>query len=440
MDHDDEDYGRPVPAGRLARAARMGALAGGIGGRALAGGLARLASGRRPDAAELLLTPAHAARIAGQLAGMRGAAMKLGQLISMDAGEFLPPELTAILARLRERAEPMPPRQLRAQLDRAWQQGWLSRFDSFAPRPMAAASIGQVHRARTKDGRDLAVKVQYPGVAASIDSDIRNLGLLLRIPGLLPPGIDLPALMEEARTQLRAEADYLHEARQMRAYAALLADRPEFVLPEPDDAQTTPEVLAMSFVPGEPIEALAGAAQEVRDRAAQDLSRLVLDELFRFNLMQTDPNFANYRWQADTGRIVLLDFGATRSFSEGLAPRYRRLLAAALDGDRAAIRSAAIAIGYFREDTAPAHQEALLAMMELAFGPLRQPGRFDLADTDIPRRITDMTMRLARARSRAEMPPPEVLFLHRKFGGLYLLLARLRARVDLGALVAPYSG
>lgn len=439
MDRDDEDYGRPVPAGRLARAARMGALAGGIGGRALAGGLARLATGRRPRAAELLLTPAHAARIAGQLAGMRGAAMKLGQLVSMDAGEFLPPELTAILARLREGAEPMPPRQLRAQLDRAWGQGWLRHFASFAPRPMAAASIGQVHRAQTKDGRDLAIKVQYPGVAASIDSDIRNLGLLLRMPGLLPEGIDLPPLLEEARAQLRAEADYLREADQMRAYAGLLAGRSEFALPAPVPEFCTPEVLAMTYVPGDPIETLEAQPQDVRDRVAHDLARLVLDELFAFNLMQTDPNFANYRWQAATGRIVLLDFGATRSFTAALGPRFRRLLAAAHSGERAAIRAAAIEIGYFREETAPAHQNALLEMMEMAFAPLRQPGLFDLAGTDIPHRISDLAMQMARTRSRAEMPPPEVLFLHRKFGGLYLLLARLRARVDLAELVRPYQ-
>ncbi|WP_304616031.1 ABC1 kinase family protein [Paracoccus sp. (in: a-proteobacteria)] len=438
MSGDDDYKGRAVPSGRLSRALRMGALAGGIGGRALASGVARLAQGERPRAQDLLMTPANAMRLADQLSRMRGAVMKMGQLLSMDAGDFLPPELTQILSRLRADAEPMPPRQLRVQLDRAWGEGWLPRFQRFQTRPIASASIGQVHRAQTKDGRDLAIKVQYPGVRDSIDSDIDNLALLLRMPGLLPKGIDLPPLLDEARAQLKAEADYEHEARQMLRYAEALAGRPEFLLPRPDPEFTRSDVLAMDFIESRPIETLADEDQPVRDRAAHALARLVLEELFSFNLMQTDPNFANYRWQPDSRRVVLLDFGATRSFSDHVGPQYRRLLRAALEDDRKAIDEAAIAIGYFREDTQPAHKALLLDMMELAFGPLRRQGLFDLAGTDIPQRIAEMVMEITQRRDRAEMPPPEILFLHRKFGGLYLLLARLRARVDLGALVAPY--
>ncbi|WP_411840192.1 ABC1 kinase family protein [Paracoccus sp. ME4] len=438
----EERTPRPVPQGRLTRMLRLGGLAGGIGTRALAGGARQLATGRRPTAQELFLTPANAARLAAQLAQMRGAAMKMGQLISMEAGDFLPPELTAILSRLRADADPMPPKQLQAVLDRAWGPGWLRHFARFQVRPIAAASIGQVHRAQTRDGRDLAIKVQYPGVRASIDSDIDNIGLMMRIPGLLPEGVDLPALMAEARTQLHAEADYAREAAQMRAYGANLAGRDAFLLPRPDDRFTTPDVLAMDFIDSRPIETLAEAPQPVRDAAARNLSELVIEELFRFNLMQTDPNFANYRWQPDPGhpdggRIVLLDFGATRGFSPEVAPRYLALLRAALDGDRDAIADAAIAIGYFRADTEPAHRDLLMAMMELAFRPLRQGGVMDLAATDIPRQVADLAMQAAQARARAEMPPPEILFLHRKIGGLYLLLARLRARVDLDALIRP---
>lgn len=438
----EERTPRPVPQGRLTRMLRLGGLAGGIGTRALAGGARQLATGRRPTAQELFLTPANAARLAAQLAQMRGAAMKMGQLISMEAGDFLPPELTAILSRLRADADPMPPKQLQAVLDRAWGPGWLRHFARFQVRPIAAASIGQVHRARTRDGRDLAIKVQYPGVRASIDSDIDNIGLMMRIPGLLPEGVDLPALMAEARAQLHAEADYAREAGQMRTYGANLAGRDAFLLPRPDDRFTTPDVLAMDFIDSRPIETLADAPQPVRDAAARNLSELVIEELFRFNLMQTDPNFANYRWQPDAGhpdgaRIVLLDFGATRGFSPEVAPRYLALLRAALDGDRDAIADAAIAIGYFRADTEPAHRDLLMAMMELAFRPLRQGGVMDLAATDIPRQVADLAMQAAQARARAEMPPPEILFLHRKIGGLYLLLARLRARVDLDALIRP---
>lgn len=426
---------RAVPQGRLSRLLRIGGLATGIGGRALAQGARQMAGGQRPRAQDLLLTPANAARLAGQLAQMRGAALKMGQLLSMDAGDFLPPELTTILARLRSDADPMPPKQLQRVLDASWGPGWLRHFTRFQVQPIAAASIGQVHRAQTRDGRDLAIKVQYPGVRASIDSDIANLGLLLKIPGVLPPGIDLPALMEEARQQLHFEADYLREAEQMRRYAGHLSGQPEFLLPVPDAEFSTSDVLAMTYIDSRPIESLAEAPQPVRDLAAARLARLVLDELFRFDLMQTDPNFANYRWQPDSGRIVLLDFGATRGFSASVAPDYLRLLTAAIQDDRDAVRQAAIDIGYFRAETDVAHQEMLMRMMDLAFAPLRAGGIFDVAATDIPQKVADMAMQVAQTRARAEMPPPEILFLHRKIGGLYLLLARLRARVDLDDLL-----
>ncbi|TNC03927.1 ABC1 kinase family protein [Paracoccus marcusii] len=433
---------RPVPQGRLTRMLRLGGLAGGMGGRALAQSARQLATGQRPSAQDLFLTPANAARLAGQLAQMRGAAMKMGQLVSMEAGDFLPPELTQIMARLRADADPMPPKQLQAVLDRAWGPGWLRHFARFQVRPIAAASIGQVHRAQTRDGRDLAIKVQYPGVRDSIDSDIDNMGLLLRIPGLMPQGVDLPALMDEARSQLHAEADYLREAAQMRLYAANLAGRDEFRLPVPDDQFSTADVLAMDFIDSHPIEALSDAPQATRDRAAHHLARLVIEELFRFDLMQTDPNFANYRWQPDEthpdgGRIVLLDFGATRGFSAPVAPRYLTLLRAALADDREGVRRAAIDIGYFRDQTDAAHQDVLLQIMDLAFDPLRAGGIMDLTHSDIPRQVADLAMQVARTRTRAEMPPPEILFLHRKIGGLYLLLSRLRARVDLDALIRP---
>jgi predicted unusual protein kinase regulating ubiquinone biosynthesis (AarF/ABC1/UbiB family) len=174
----DEGEGRAVPSGRLRRMMALGGLATGIGGRVLAEGAMRLAQGERPRLPDLLLTPGNARRVTDQLAQLRGAAMKVGQLLSMDAGEMLPAELAGILARLRADADPMPPAQLRRVLDGAWGPGWLSRFRRFDVRPIASASIGQVHRAMTHDGEAVAVKVQYPGVAEAMAADLANVGLL----------------------------------------------------------------------------------------------------------------------------------------------------------------------------------------------------------------------------------------------------------------------
>ena len=222
----DEKYNASVPSGRLARMARLGSLATGVAGGMIAEGARQLAQGNRPKVSDLLLTPANAKRVADELAWLRGAAMKVGQLLSMDAGDMLPAELTEILSRLRSDAKPMPLSQLAKVLDENWGKGWNTRFQQFSFQPLAAASIGQVHSAHTKDGRHLALKIQYPGVRESISSDVDNVAALLRISGLIPKGIDYQPLLEEAKQQLHQEADYLQEAAYIRRYQGLLADSP----------------------------------------------------------------------------------------------------------------------------------------------------------------------------------------------------------------------
>ncbi|MET0269613.1 MAG: AarF/ABC1/UbiB kinase family protein, partial [Sphingomonas sp.] len=342
----DDRRGRAVPSGRIARFGRFGRMAGGVAGGVLAEGARRLAAGERPRMGDLLLTPANATRVADQLAHLRGAAMKLGQMISMDAGDMLPPELTAILARLRDDANHMPPRQLDQVLTREWGRDWRRRFRHFQAHPIAAASIGQVHRAEMADGRTLAIKVQYPGVVESIDADVDNVATLLRVSGLLPREIDVAPLLAEAKRQLHEEADYVRERAMLERYRALVGDDPAYVVPVAEPALSTPRVLAMTFVAGERIETLETAEQAERDRAAAAMVALVLRELFAWGTMQTDPNFANYRWQADTGRLVLLDFGATRAILPETRAGYHRLLMAGLDGDRDRVRDAAVDAGF----------------------------------------------------------------------------------------------
>ncbi|MBX9614959.1 MAG: AarF/ABC1/UbiB kinase family protein, partial [Caulobacteraceae bacterium] len=191
--------GLSVPTGRLSRLARFGGLASGVAGNMLAEGARQFARGGRPTVGDLLMTPANALRVTEELAQLRGAAMKVGQLMSMDAGDLLPPELSDILSRLRADARPMPPVQLQAALNRRWGRGWEARFGAFGLDPVAAASIGQVHRANTIEGEDLAIKVQYPGVRHSIDSDVDNVATLMRVSGILPREIDLGPLLVEAK-------------------------------------------------------------------------------------------------------------------------------------------------------------------------------------------------------------------------------------------------
>ena len=436
--HDDKSRGMPVPTSRASRLFRIGGIAAGIAGRVAAGGLRQLASGRRPGMADLLLTPSNALRLTEGLSQMRGAALKMGQMLSMDTGIVLSPELTAVLVRLRDDAQHMPPKQLQATLNAQWGDGWRKRFASFEVRPFAAASIGQVHRARTLDGRDLAIKVQYPGVRASIDSDVDNIAGLMRLPGLLPRGTDIAPLLAAAKAQLHEEADYRAEAAHLRAFGALLSGDDAFVVPQVQDDFSTDAVLAMTYIAGDPVDVLVDAPQDVRDRAARDLINLVLRELFSFGAMQTDPNLANYRVEPETGRIVLLDFGAVRGIGPAQVIAFRDLMHAGLDDDAAAVRQAMLEIGYFGATTPPHHQALIQQMFDTAMVPLRLDHPFDFGTTDLLERLRDMGMAIGNDRDLMHVPPAETLFLHRKIGGMYLLATKLRARVNLRALLENY--
>jgi len=404
----------------------------------LAEGLRQLARGNLPSPSELVLTPANARRVAEQLASLRGAAMKLGQLLSMDSGALLPPELADILARLRADARPMPMSQLVAVLERSWGKGWDSAFRQFSFTPLAAASIGQVHSAVHRDGRRLALKVQYPGIRDSIDSDVDNVATLLRITRLLPRDLDIAALLEEAKRQLHQEADYLQEAGHLKRFGRLLEDSPELMLPVVDEPLTCDNILAMSYVEGRSVETLAGADQATRDRVAGLLLQLVFRELFEFGLIQSDPNFANFLYHDDSGRLVLLDFGATRSLPGAIVAGYRSLLAAALREDRAAMADSARAIGYFRQSIHPAQREAVIDLFLQVAEPARVRGCYDFGSSDLPLRLRDAGLALSFEQGYWHTPPADVLFIHRKLAGLYLLAARLRARVDVGAILQRF--
>jgi predicted unusual protein kinase regulating ubiquinone biosynthesis (AarF/ABC1/UbiB family) len=355
------------------------------------------------------------ARVTEELSRLRGAAMKMGQLVSMDTGDFLPPELSAIMAKLREDAQPMPPQQLKRVLERAWGKGWLARFARFDVRPLAAASIGQVHRAWTLEGQALAVKVQYPGVRESIDSDVDNVATLMRLSGLVPAGLAVAPLLAEAKRQLHEEADYGREGGHLKRFGDLLAGVPGFVVPGLVPGLSTADVLAMDRLVG-----------------------LVLRELFEFRLMQTDPNFANYRYDEAGDRLVLLDFGATREIPAALAQGYRALLKAGMAGDREGARLAAISLGLFDAAATPEQQGRVIDMFETAMRPMRTGAPMAFDGAELTAGLKEEGLKIATDRDFWHVPPADILFVQRKLGGLFLLGARLKARVDVGRLLARW--
>ncbi len=290
----------------------------------------------------------------------------------------------------------------------------------------------------TRDGRDLAIKVQYPGVRASIDSDVDNMAALMRMPGLLPRGMDISPLLTEAKRQLHAEADYLAEAQHLARFGALLQGSAIFAVPALHTELCTPQVIAMGFMSSAPLDSLVDAPQALRDRVAKALIGLVLQELFEFGAMQTDPNLANYRYDPKTGRIVLLDFGAVQPIAPDLADNFRALARVALEGGEVHTREAMLRIGYFGPATAPHHQDLIQAIFDTAMAPLRQDSPFDFGSSNLLERLRDMGLAIGNDRTLAHVPPAATLFLHRKIGGMYLMAAKLRARIALRPMVEAY--
>ena len=428
---EDRSRQRAVPAGRIARFGTFGRLVGGVASGMVAEGARRLASGDSISARDLILTPGNVQRLTDRLSHLRGAAMKMGQMISLDAGDFLPDELSRILATLRDQANFMPTRQLDQVLKSEWGPDWRKQFRWFNPRPIAAASIGQVHKALTRDGEELAIKVQYPGVAKSIDSDVDNVMTLLKVAGFAPPELEMDKLLAAAKQQLHEEADYQREGEQMALYRERLAGVEGFVVPRLHEGLTRGSILAMSFEDGVSIEELGSEPPERRDEVFARLIRLVARELFDFGVMQTDPNFANFRYRRETGEIVLLDFGACRPVDPAVANGYRKMLLAGLEGDAGQVLDATIEAGFMMPIVAEKHPDRVNRMINIVINEMREDAPFDFGDRGFVPLLRDEGFAIAQDKDTWAFPPIETLFVQRKVSGTALLGARLKAKVNI---------
>ncbi len=427
-----------IPTHRISRLAGFGKLGTKIAARSLFEGARKLSQGELPSPADLLMTPQNVSGITDELARMRGAALKLGQLISMDAGEFMPRELAEMMTRLRAGADFMPESQLNKVLSEEWGKDWQALFAEFNTTPMAAASIGQVHRATLLDGSELAIKVQYPGVAQSIDSDIENVVSLFRLTGFAPSPQTLDPLIDEAKKQLHEECDYRQEARYVNLFSQKLSGKAGFVLPTIYPELTTDKVLAMSYVPGRSIETAETEDQDVRNSIFKRLAGLALEEFFEFALIQTDPNFGNYTYDAKSGNIGLLDFGAAREVDQETIELYRQLLKAGLDGDRKKLKVLSLQLSFYSEKTDMRHRQMIDRIIAYVFGAIRRDSHFDFASETLLEDVRSIGMELATDRSFDDVPSADLMFLQRKAVGLYLLGRRLGATIPLRDMLEAF--
>ncbi|EIK0772138.1 TPA: AarF/ABC1/UbiB kinase family protein [Vibrio alginolyticus] len=429
---------RSLPTHRISRFSKFASLATRVAGNVIAEGTKQIAKGNKPKAKDLLLTPQNIARLTDQLAHLRGAAMKLGQMLSMDAGDVLEPELADILSRLRSDADPMPAKQLNAVMESSLGTNWKAEFLSFNFKPIASASIGQVHQAYSDAGDNLAVKVQYPGIRKSIDSDVDNVGTLLKVVGLIPESVDYKGLLEEAKKQLHDEADYAREAQFAIRYHDALKEHPHFVVPKIHTENCSDSVLAMEFIDGSPIEKIEHYDQSTRDFVMHSLLELLFRELFEFKMVQTDPNFANYLYIENTRQIGLLDFGATREYSERFSTGYRQAFASVVNNDEQGLNDALEQIGFFSQTILPDQRQAILDLVKMACEPMLVDEPYDFKASGLAQKLREAGTILSMEQEYWHTPPADALFLHRKIGGMYLLAARIGAKVNIRQLVQPY--
>lgn len=426
-----------VPSSRISRLMHYGGLATSLGIGAIGESLRRAAGGGSQGS--VLLSPGNLQKLVRKLTQMRGAVLKVGQLLSFQDDKFIPKDIQVVLQKVQNGANYMPPRQLEKVMKSNLGPEWKNKFASFEEVPMAAASIGQVHGAVLKDGTQVAVKVQYPGVAESIDSDLDNLMILLTASSLLPEGLFLDKTIANAREELKWECDYVREAQGLEKFKSLLADDSTFVVPKVHHELSTTQVLTMDRMQGSEItSALDSMPQKTKDWLACNVMRLCLLEIAKFGYMQTDPNWANFLYNSKTHQIELLDFGAARSYGAEFLKNYLGVLRAAVRGDRDQVEKYSLKLGYLTGLESPsmlaAHIDSILVLAE----PFSAPGPYDFKDQTVTERVRENIGVMLK--ERLTPPPEETYGLHRKLSGAFLLCAKMQATIPCSEMFKDIVG
>jgi len=341
---------RAIPKGRIRRTAEVGSVVGAQGARYAGTKAANI--GRSKERSDEAIEQRHleaAEQMVDTLGRMKGAAMKIGQLASFIDTEFLPPEYRDLyqdkLADLRTSAPPMPWKKVKKVLEEEWDETPEELFESFDQEAAAAASIGQVHRAVLPDGRDVAVKIQYPGVAEAIRADLQNAGMFLRLAKALAPGLDAKAAAEELKERVSEELDYELEAQNQRSFSRGYRGHPFIYVPDVVTRLSTRRVLVSEWVDGRGFEEVKQLPQEERDRFGEIVFRFCFGSIYHLQHFNADAHPGNYVWMED-GKVAFLDFGMTKHLDKDQIELEITALEAAFEEDPEALRVALHDLGF----------------------------------------------------------------------------------------------
>ena len=394
-------------------------------------------SSSAPSGLSRFMSAANTERLAEGLCRMRGAALKVGQMLSIQDDSLLPPQLQQVLNRVRDSADVMPRAQLERTLTAELGEGWETRMRSFDWSPIAAASIGQVHRGVDGEGREVVMKVQYPGVADSIGSDVNNVRTLIRLFNVLPAGLYIDQTMQAAKEELSVECDYENEAESQMQFKQLIESsplHPRVHVPAVIPSLSTSRVLTTEYVRGVPIDWVAregrdALSQEARNELCQRLLQLCLLEVFDFRFMQTDPNWSNFLYDPQSGVLHCIDFGASRQYDKAFVDEYMRMVHACAERDRQGVLDASTNLGFLTGDESRAMLDAHVEAAFIVGEPFSRQfaDGYDFAHMDMGKRVSELARIMVKL--RLAPPPKDSYTLHRKLSGCFLTCKKLEVNI-----------
>ncbi len=374
--------------------------------------------------------------IAKTLGELKGAVMKVGQMASV-AADVLPKEVQDALTSLQREAPPMPFEVIAGQIESEFSAAPETLFRSFERVPFASASIGQVHRAVTDDGREVVVKVQYPGVDGAVDSDLAHLKLALRASGLVRvPKKSLDAVFGELKARLHEELDYTNEADNVRFFFEHYRDRQDVIVPQVVGERSSGRVLTLTYEPGDHLDEARSYPQDVRNEIAYGLFDLFAEQAFDLKVIHADPNPANFAFRPD-GSIVLYDFGCVKTLDPAIVEAYLFTVRASLDERYEDVEQGMVRLGARNLAGTPVPPEYYKVWRDVFAKPLM--GRpFDFSTAQLQREAMKNVPGFMAKYLTSFQPPTELVFLDRVVVGHYGTLRRLGAVVDFRAKLDAY--